>query len=247
MITSTDGQSPYNALIAAATTGRQNIQSTALPTELALAVPEDTESAEGEFHLFGEDGLSFADLVDVVNPLQHIPVVSTMYREASEDTIDPGSRMLGSTLFFGPIGLASSIVNVLIEQGTGKDIGAHIASAVFPDDNTHDEMEIADIAAFSPAASDAPGKDALSGLEQIDPVSAWAAGEAAWAREQQGLKRETPNLAERQASQSIPDADSFLNASYDQLAVINPVHTMQAARNASWAYESASDLAFGRS
>jgi len=115
MITSTDGQSPYNALIAATTTGRSITPS----TEIALSGPDGAEIHEGEFSLFGDDGFTFADLVDVVNPLQHIPVVSTMYREASEDTLDPGSRMMGSTLFFGPIGLASSVINVLIEQGTG--------------------------------------------------------------------------------------------------------------------------------
>ena len=29
---------------------------------------------------FGEDGLTFGDILDVINPLQHIPVISTIYR-----------------------------------------------------------------------------------------------------------------------------------------------------------------------
>lgn len=241
MITSVDGQSPYNALIAAATTGRP----TTPPTELALAVPDEVESAEGEFNLFGDDGFSFGDLVDIVNPLQHIPVVSTMYREASEDTLDPGSRMLGSALFFGPIGLATSIVNVLVEQGTGKDIGGHIASAVLPDDTGDNEIDVADIAAFSTSAGPS-GSDTPRDFEQIDPVSAWAAREVAWAREQQGGKRETAKLTKSVPNQDVPDAESFLNASYDQLTTARPVPTFQATRNASWAYESAANLTLDR-
>lgn len=238
MITSVDGQSPYNALIAAATTGRPATP----PTELALTPPEDQESAESEFHLFGEDGFSFGDLVDIVNPLQHIPVVSTLYREASEDTLDAGPRMMGSALFFGPVGLASAVVNVLIEQGTGKDIGQHITSAMFSDDNAEDDIEIADAAAFNTSASSDSQSDIPRDIQQIDPISAWAAGEVAWAREQNGLKREAAKLTETRVNQDVPDADLFLNASYDQLAAATPI-TIQASRNASWAYESASSLA----
>lgn len=242
MITSTDGQSPYNALIAATTNGRPITPS----TEIALSTPDEAESQESEFSFFGEDGFTFADLVDVVNPLQHIPVVSTMYREASEDTLDPGARMMGSTLFFGPIGLASSVVNVLIEQGTGKDIGAHIASAILPDDGIEDEVEVADIAAFNMAAGTESGKDIPRDFEQIDPVSAWAAGEAAWVREQQGLKREPMKASDKAADQTLPDADSIWGKSYDQLAALNPGQSMQASRNATWAYESAAGLALDR-
>jgi hypothetical protein len=242
MITSTDGQSPYNALIAATTTGRSITPS----TEIALSGPDGAEIHEGEFSLFGDDGFTFADLVDVVNPLQHIPVVSTMYREASEDTLDPGSRMMGSTLFFGPIGLASSVINVLIEQGTGKDIGAHIASAILPDDTVEDEIEIADIAAFNTAAGTDSGKDIPRDFEQIDPVSAWAAGEAAWRREQLALKRGSLNTSDKTANQNLPDADSILGASYDELAALNPMKSIQASRDATWAYESAANLALDR-
>ena len=243
MITSTDGQTPYNALIAAATTGRPINQS----TELALTSLDEVEAAEGEFNLFGEDGFSFADLVDVVNPLQHIPVVSTMYREASEDTLAPGPRMLGSTLFFGPIGLATSVVNVLIEQGTGKDVGEHIASALFSDgEDTQDDIEIADIAAFNTAAGTDEASDTPKGYEQIDPVSAWAANEVAWQREQQGIKRDSVKLTEKPTTQDLPDATTFFNSSYDQLAATPALQSVQTTRNAAWAYESAAGLALDR-
>lgn len=233
MITSTDGQSPYNALIAGTRTQA--------PTELALASPpgEDIETeGEGEFSFFGDDGFTFSDLIDVINPLQHIPLVSTMYREASEDTIDAGARIMGSTLFFGPLGLAGAVTNVLIEEGTGQDIGEHIAG-LFKSDDTQDgldgqETDIAEIAAFETAAGE---------HQDVDPVSAWAANEMAWRREQQDEKRQPLKINQDQARDRFPDADAFLQPSYGELASASPIITASAARSAAWAYDSAADLA----
>lgn len=75
--------------------------------------------------LFGEDGFSFWDLLDIVNPLQHIPIVSTIYRAVTGDTIDPGARIAGGTLFGGPIGMVVSLVSAMVEEDTGKDPGEH--------------------------------------------------------------------------------------------------------------------------
>lgn len=83
-------------------------------------------AADGEFRLFGEDGFTFWDFLDIINPLQHIPVVSTIYRAVTGDEIDPGSRIGGGTLFGGPIGAAASVANVVLEHNTGKDMGDHV-------------------------------------------------------------------------------------------------------------------------
>ena len=58
----------------------------------------------GDDTMFGEDGFTFADFVDVINPLQHIPLVSQAYRAITGDEISPGSRLAGATLFGGPVG-----------------------------------------------------------------------------------------------------------------------------------------------
>jgi hypothetical protein len=78
------------------------------------------------FQAFGVDGFTFLDFLDVINPLQHIPLVSTMYRSITGDGIDPGSRIAGSTLFGGPIGTVVALANVTIEQKTGQDMGGHM-------------------------------------------------------------------------------------------------------------------------
>ena len=36
---------------------------------------KSTETKDKGFHPFGQDGISFLDLIDVVNPLHHIPVI----------------------------------------------------------------------------------------------------------------------------------------------------------------------------
>jgi hypothetical protein len=65
---------------------------------------------------FGKDGLTFGDLVDVINPLQHIPVVGALYRKLTGDTIDPAIKVAGGALFGGPIGAAASLVAVAIGE-----------------------------------------------------------------------------------------------------------------------------------
>ncbi len=54
-------------------------------------------------------GLGFGDLVDLVNPLQHIPVVGHLYRHFSGDSIQPVIKIAGGALFGGPLGAAISV------------------------------------------------------------------------------------------------------------------------------------------
>ena len=79
---------------------------------------------------FGKDGMSFLDLLDVINPLQHIPLISTLYRSVTGDEIDPASKLMGSTLYWGPIGAVTSLVDVMVEFSTGKDIGEHTLNII---------------------------------------------------------------------------------------------------------------------
>lgn len=72
---------------------------------------------------FGEDGFTFGDLVDIVNPLQHLPVISTLYREMTGDDISQGARLAGGSLYGGPIGLVTAIADNAVTAQTGKDLG----------------------------------------------------------------------------------------------------------------------------
>ncbi len=76
----------------------------------------------------GHDGQSdgdftFDDFLDIINPLQHIPVVSTLYRQITGDAISPHARVLGDTLFGGASGFVAAAANVFFEEVAGEDIG----------------------------------------------------------------------------------------------------------------------------
>ncbi len=77
-----------------------------------------------------EEGFDFFDLLDFVNPLQHIPVVSTIYRAATGDEISPAARIVGGGIFGGIPGLISSAANAALEVATGQDVGEMAMSAL---------------------------------------------------------------------------------------------------------------------
>jgi hypothetical protein len=78
------------------------------------------------------DGKSrgFGDLLQALNPLQNLPVVGTIYRELTGQTIEPSARVIGGLIYGGPIGMASALVNAIVEDDSGKDIGGHMLAMV---------------------------------------------------------------------------------------------------------------------
>lgn len=102
---------------------------TGIATPYVYGAANTNAAAEGPA-MFGEDGLTFWDLLDVINPLQHIPIVSTLYRAVTGDEIDPAARLAGGALFGGPVGLGAAVANVMLESATGKDAGEHVLAFV---------------------------------------------------------------------------------------------------------------------
>lgn len=76
-----------------------------------------------------EDGISLFDtLLDTVNPLQHIPGVSTAYQAVTGDESSAVANMAGGFLFGGPVGLAAGAATSFFELLTGKSIMDHATS-----------------------------------------------------------------------------------------------------------------------
>lgn len=69
---------------------------------------------------------SFADLIDIINPLQHIPVINTIYRAITGDHEGAVADVIGGTLYGGPIGAAAAIADLGLRDATGKDAGEHV-------------------------------------------------------------------------------------------------------------------------
>lgn len=62
----------------------------------------------------------FKDLVDIINPLQHIPIVGHIYRKMTGDEISPVAQFIGGALFGGPFGAAAAITDIAVREQTGK-------------------------------------------------------------------------------------------------------------------------------
>lgn len=117
------------------TAGKHNMASAAF-AELRAARREGRAPEGAE--------LSFNDLIDTLNPLQHIPVVSEIYRGLTGDRISAHARVAGGALYGGPIGLVASVASLAIAGGSGEQgIGDRIYAAVFDADTPATETAIA--------------------------------------------------------------------------------------------------------
>ncbi|MBL6853846.1 MAG: hypothetical protein ISQ86_10705 [Alphaproteobacteria bacterium] len=83
------------------------------------ALPAATAAAQDD----SDVGFSFKDLIDMVNPLQHIPIVGTLYRHITGDTINTVPKIAGDTLYGGLEGFAGSVADTIFEKITGKSFG----------------------------------------------------------------------------------------------------------------------------
>jgi hypothetical protein len=131
-----------------------------VPREKASPVISDGHNG-GPVEIRGD--MSFWDFLDIINPLQHIPIVSTIYREITGDTIQPSMRIMGDMLYGGVIGGMASIANAVIEQATGQDVGETVMASLGFGDGDHP--------AASTVVADASGGPAAPG-SPVEPPAA---------------------------------------------------------------------------
>ncbi|MCK5661985.1 MAG: hypothetical protein KAI17_00795, partial [Thiotrichaceae bacterium] len=90
----------------------------------------NTDSTNNKESFWGRDGFTFGDVIDMFNPLQHLPVVSTYYREQANDDACEGSRLIGGILFGGlfggATGVVSSLANSALRHETHQDVSEHL-------------------------------------------------------------------------------------------------------------------------
>ncbi|TQV79814.1 hypothetical protein [Denitrobaculum tricleocarpae] len=85
-----------------------------------------------------DESFGFWDFIDIINPLQHIPVVSSIYRDLTGDTISAPARIAGGMLYGGPLGFASAIGNAIVEETSGKDVGEIAMAMIFDEEAAPD-------------------------------------------------------------------------------------------------------------
>ena len=151
----------------------------ALEDEAAMADRKPADENDAEFILFGKDGLDFFDLLDIINPLQHIPLVSTLYRRLTGDAMAPAPSVLGGALFGGPIGALASLANVVVAHTTGKDLGEHVIALLTGEPAADGAVEVAEqppeaafVTAGGAATVVARGRPAPVTVQPLAPVRA---------------------------------------------------------------------------
>ena len=138
----------------------------------------------GGVKLFGDDGFNFRDVLSLINPLQHIPIIGNIYRNLTGDVAAPAIRVAGGALFGGPLGAAFAVANVVIKQiikpamdgGVLAESGTALAAQTAPSESRGGWM-VANSRAF-PLPANAAAQDADKAL---------AAGEAAQLKRAYGI------------------------------------------------------------
>ena len=104
-----------------------------------------------------QKGFTFSDFLDIVNPLQHLPVIGTIYRAVTGDTISLGARLVGGALFGGPIGVMSEAALAAADQAVGGDPGQKLLAFVGEMFDGGSDSAAAEVAKVETAAGGAAG------------------------------------------------------------------------------------------
>ena len=115
------------------------------------------------------DGPSFSDLIDIANPLQHIPLVNSLYRELTGDKEGAVADVVGGALWGGAIGFVAAVAGLVIEDATGDTVTGHVMAMLgMHDDGTavvqNDRSAPSATAPAATAAGGSPTPVALSSL-----------------------------------------------------------------------------------
>jgi hypothetical protein len=111
--------------------------------------------------------VSFRDVLSALNPLQYLPVVGSIYRAVTGDSVgEPmriGGSMVASLLMGGPIGLLMSAASTAFQKLTGVD----------PDAMSHDVLAAIGVIGPTPAKAPPALVEAQPDGAMQDPVVGW--------------------------------------------------------------------------
>ena len=99
-----------------------SIDATTSPTTAPAAPQADqkpqSKSSDWDF--------SFHNLLDIINPLEHLPIIGTIYRAITHTHIGVPERIAGDALYGGLWGAVSGVADAAFEAVTGKDFGSTV-------------------------------------------------------------------------------------------------------------------------
>jgi hypothetical protein len=106
----------------------------ALPEQAPATRAADPGEKKSSIKWWSGDSFGFKDILDMLNPLQHLPVISTLYRAWTGEGIGGVARIVGGAIWGragGIASMASSLLNAVFGAVTGKDMGERIYAAIF--------------------------------------------------------------------------------------------------------------------
>jgi len=177
----------------------------AAPNPTAPPLPQAMEPRSHAWKAGAGGSFGFRDLLDIVNPLQHIPVVSAIYRRLTGDMPGNVAELAGDALFGGPIGLGVGLFSIAFKEETGEEPGEMALGLLRGD------------------ATMAPDKAPPTATAASPPASATA--EAAGAAAHASDAAPTPG-AVASADDSVPSAAPVVPVTAAPLAVaqVMPAH-----------------------
>lgn len=129
------GFAPWSLMTPDAGVSKRGEQPAVQEARLHLRDDRSYHAKPDDGSFFGDDGVSFGDFLDMINPLHHLPVVGPIYRSLTGDEIDPGAKVAGSALYGGPIGMVAGAMNAMIEESSGDDLGGQALAFLFGGDD----------------------------------------------------------------------------------------------------------------
>jgi hypothetical protein len=75
-----------------------------------------------------DDGFGFDDVLDMINPLQHLPVIGTAYRAITGDEMETPARLAGGALFGGLFGFLGALGSAAYEEIVGESVDETLLS-----------------------------------------------------------------------------------------------------------------------
>ncbi len=164
-----------------------------------------------------EREFSFGDFLDIINPLQHIPIIGTIYRALTGDEISPSASIFGGFLFGGPLGFVIAIANAIFEEASGQDMGETVLAALVGDDTATDVQT-----AQTPSANSTPASLEVATPTQDSRALAAATATAATAQKFGNYLGSSENLTGQLALDAF--VRDLRQSEQLALATTNPAH-----------------------
>jgi len=149
------------------------------PVASPVAPPAATKAETG-------GGFSFHELLSELNPLQYLPVIGTIYRSVTGDTIPESARIAGSLvvsgLTGGPIGLALNVAFLGLQKATGIDpeaMGSTMLASLGLGSGSGASSGAGPVTDPGAAPASAPGPDGTMLADAAGGATAWSASQLA--------------------------------------------------------------------